>query len=467
MNNLKTSAARMAPEIVGARARRVRRQRLPLRLAVRGGTPPARRARRGADDQQRPRPRGQRRDAARCTRKIDVSSTESAAGVAAARVPRRAPPARPADRDRRARRLRPQRRVRRHARARRPPRSTPSAIDGPRRGDALPSDSEPRRTSSAAATSSRFRTSPARFTASPAPSGRTASCSQRGRAGRRLERGVSRRAGGADARRLLSGVSDARGHAAGRRTAGRRHVVLLPPRAVGRRRAGCRCSGCTSTCGLAEPETVVAWREMWLGRVESVDRRARPRRARASVASDPFFGRGGNAARRQPARSAPQARDRRADRQRRAPDRDHLAQLPPGPLRRSCSASRPPTARSRTPPASGSASSASRWRCTAGTASTVRSGRHRCARRWTCDASALAARSRHVRASSASSATTAPGPSRTATSISGSSCCTRAGSSRWRRCRSRSPWTSKATSGRSSSFRSPTSTRSTASRCSS
>jgi seryl-tRNA synthetase len=42
----------------------------------------------------------------------------------------------------------------------------------------------------------------------------------------------------------------------------------------------------------AEPETVIAWREMWLGRVEwLVD--ALGLDTRADVAADPFFGRGG------------------------------------------------------------------------------------------------------------------------------------------------------------------------------
>ena len=48
MNNLKASASRMAPDIVVARAGGVRDQRLPERLAVRGWTAPARRARRRA-----------------------------------------------------------------------------------------------------------------------------------------------------------------------------------------------------------------------------------------------------------------------------------------------------------------------------------------------------------------------------------------------------------------------------------
>ena len=46
MNNLKVAAARMAPEIVGRRAGGLRGQRLPVRLAVRGRPPSARRAQR-------------------------------------------------------------------------------------------------------------------------------------------------------------------------------------------------------------------------------------------------------------------------------------------------------------------------------------------------------------------------------------------------------------------------------------
>ena len=61
----------------------------------------------------------------------------------------------------------------------------------------------------------------------------------------------------------------------------------------------------------------MAWRETWIDRAERLIA-ALGLDARSDVASDPFFGRGGNTARRQPARSAPQARDRRADRQRRA-----------------------------------------------------------------------------------------------------------------------------------------------------
>jgi seryl-tRNA synthetase len=43
---------------------------------------------------------------------------------------------------------------------------------------------------------------------------------------------------------------------------------------------------------LADPETVMAWREMWLGRVESLTD-ALGLDAHRQVAADPFFGRGG------------------------------------------------------------------------------------------------------------------------------------------------------------------------------
>ena len=162
---------------------------------------------------------------------------------------------------------------------------------GRRRGDALPSDPEPRRTSSAADTSTRFRTSPAPFTASPAASARTASSCGPSRTGRRLERGLPAAA-----------------------------VVLTPaacypvyPALAGTLPAGGRLVDVMSYCFRHEPsddagrmqmfrmhehvraadaETVVAWRERWLGRVQSLAE-ALGLDARVEVASDPFFGRGG------------------------------------------------------------------------------------------------------------------------------------------------------------------------------
>ena len=193
-------------------------------------------------------------------------------------------------------------------------------------------------------------------------------------AGRRLERGVPAGAGRADAGRVLSGVSALAG--------------TLP--------AAGRLVDVMSYCFRHEPSDDAGRMQMFrmhehVRAADAGDRDrvardvARPRAsrfvdalgldARADVASDPFFGRGGKLL-------AESQRDQRlkleivapiaSDEQ---PDRDHLAQLPSGSLRRSCSASRRPTARSRTRRASGSASSGSRWRSTAATASTAPRGR--------------------------------------------------------------------------------------------
>ena len=122
------------------------------------------------------------------------------------------------------------------------------------------------------------------------------------------------------------------------------------------------------------PGAVVSWREAWLERARASDRGTRARRALGSRLGSVFRPRR-QAAGGQPARSAPQARDRGADRQRRAADGDHLAQLPPGPLRPASSASAPPTARSPTPRASASGSSGWPWPSIADTASTAPRGR--------------------------------------------------------------------------------------------
>ena len=126
----------------------------------------------------------------------------------------------------------------------------------------------------------------------------------------------------------------ARGTAAGVRPAGRRHVVLLPPRAVRRCRTDADVPHARARAGRRSRDG--RWRGVrrgGRGASQVVD--ALRLDARADVASDPFFGRGGEAPGREPARSAAQARDRGA----RSPattaaDRDHLAQLPSGSLRR-------------------------------------------------------------------------------------------------------------------------------------
>ena len=187
---------------------------------------------------------------------------------------------------------------------------------------------------------------------------------------------------------------------------------------------GCRCSACTSTCGrpIRRPSSPGARRGSTRA---SGSTDALGLDASREVASDPFFGRGGKLLAVSQRDQRPQARDRRADRQRRAADRDHLAQLPPGSLRPALRHHAPPTARSRTPRASASAWSGSRSRSIAATASTaprwpsaVREALGPVMQRlWPLDPADL-------RAASASLTASAPGPSRIATSISGSSCCT-------------------------------------------
>ncbi len=151
----------------------------------------------------------------------------------------------------------------------------------------------------------------------------------------------------------------------------------------------------------ADPESVMAGAKRGsTGR--SVDRGSRTRRAVGSGLRSVFRPRR-QTARGQPARPAPQARDRHTDRQRRAADGDHLAQLPPGPFRPSSSASAPPTARWRTPRASASGWSGSPWPSIGGTASTATDmDRRPCARRSGCEASSLGSRRQCLCAPSAS-----------------------------------------------------------------
>ena len=107
MNNLKTVAARMAPEIV-------RRVRLASAVStaiaatpVLGRTPSARRPQCRAHDQQRSCSRRERRHAPRYTRRIEVATGCSSRSNDRARVQRGAAAPRPADHDRRGWRLRP------------------------------------------------------------------------------------------------------------------------------------------------------------------------------------------------------------------------------------------------------------------------------------------------------------------------------------------------------------------------
>ena len=216
----------------------------------------------------------------------------------------------------------------------------------------------------------------------------------------------------------------------------------------------------------AEPGPSSSWRETWLDRVEQVGRGHssstrvwKTRRTRSSAAAASCS--------RSTSAIRAQVRDRGADRQRGAADGDHVAQLPPGPLRTRV---RHPDRRRR-----GGPHRVRRLRPRADgprALSPARLRPRRVARPSAQGARPVTAaaleprllrRMRVIR----SMRRTAPGRRRTATSISGSSCCTRPARAARRAARSRSPSTSRATSGRSSSFRTPTSTRSTASTCSS
>ena len=116
------------------------------------------------------------------------------------------------------------------------------------------------------------------------------------------------------------------------------------------------------------PDEVVEWRDMWLQRgLELLTALGLP--AQSDVAADPFFGRGGKML-------AASQREQKLKFEvlvpvisKENPTAVLLVQLPPGAFRRRLRASAPTTARSRTPRASASASSASSWRCSRRTAS--------------------------------------------------------------------------------------------------
>ena len=235
-------------------------------------------------------------------------------------------------------------------------------------------------------------------------------------------------------------------------------VVRLPPRALAATRRGCRCSTCASSSGSASPDVVAAWRDLWL----RPDRRAvRPSRARSrssEIANDPFFGRGRPHARGQPARPGAEVRAGRADRRARA-DGDRVLQLPPGPLRRRSTAS--------SLDGGGIAHTACLGfgveRITLALLRAHGLDVERLAGRGARGAVAMSrlrrsgdgqpVRPRSGRRTSRTGCTPASGPTSrpTATRTSSSSCCTRAATSRWRRSARSCGWTSRATSGRSSS----------------
>ena len=179
------------------------------------------------------------------------------------------------------------------------------------------------------------------------------------------------------------------------------------------------------------------------------------------VANDPFFGRGGRMMAATPEGAGPQVRVGGRRWRPREADGRRLVQLPPRPLRPGV---RDPDRRRRgrpTRPASASAWSGSPWRCSASTGSTRGAGRRASDVELDDPATTMMEasprpRPGHLPAAPDPRRGPARGPRRTATSTSGSSCCTPGASTRSPSCRS--PWrsTSRATSGRSSSPRTAT-----------
>ena len=113
---------------------------------------------------------------------------------------------------------------------------------------------------------------------------------------------------------------------------------------------------------IGEPETVAAWRDAWRDRAVELLRGARARRRRRRRRR-PVLRPQRPDARREPARAGAQVRDRWSTIAGAGADRGRVVQLPPGPLRRRSTGSSSPTAASRTPPASASGWSGSRSRC--------------------------------------------------------------------------------------------------------
>ena len=174
---------------------------------------------------------------------------------------------------------------------------------------------------------------------------------------------------------------------------------------------------------VGTPDMVVAVaRHVAAARPRAADRRSACRR-KSDVASDPFFGRGGKMLADGAEGAEAQVRGAGAGDLAREADGGLLVQLPPGALRRTCSASTPRTAESRTPPAWASAWSA----CVMALFKTHGFDPERVAERGAREALAVSRRRRSsssipasVPAPRAARAKTACGSRRTATSTSGS-----------------------------------------------
>ena len=123
---------------------------------------------------------------------------------------------------------------------------------------------------------------------------------------------------------------------------------------------------------LGEPDQVLEWRDAWSQQAVEILGGARPRRQGGSRVG-PVLRPQRQDARAKPAVPGAEARGARLDHCGRA-DRRRVVQLPTASTSRRCSISGSRTGSRHTRRASASASSASRWRCSAGTASTRRRG---------------------------------------------------------------------------------------------
>ena len=283
-----------------------------------------------------------------------------------------------------------------------------------------------------------------------------------------------------DAGRLLPGVSgDRRARAAAARRARSSTPAAPGCSATSRRttRPAARSSTSTSWCGSASP------RRCWRGATSGPSaawsccaRSAWP--PSCDVANDPFFGRRRPDAGRQPARRSELKLELLVQIAGPEPTALRLVQPSPGPLRRHVRARAGRRRAPPTRPAWASATSGSCSRCCAPTASTPQ--------RWPAAVRARAVAMsapphRHAAAAcpasdpdgyrphAAARPRAAPTSRPTATPTSSSSCCTPAATSRWPRSGIWCGWTSRATSGRSSSRRPRTSSgcsASTSTRCS-
>ncbi len=171
---------------------------------------------------------------------------------------------------------------------------------------------------------------------------------------RGLERVPADDRAGADAGRLLPGVSgDRRARAAAARAAcsstpAARWVFRHEPSRDPARR---QMFHQHELVRIGEPEAVLAWRDEWARARPRAAARPRARR-RARPRQRPVLRPRRAHARRQPARAGAEVRAARPDRRPRA-DGAGLVQLPPRPLRRRPTGSSSPTAASPTPRASG------------------------------------------------------------------------------------------------------------------